>query len=305
MGLTTRMAAFVKRVFPEKFLRNLDYKLESTKIALSAEEYVGLALFATIILCIAVGFISALFTLPVPPLLLVPIVAIVAFPALILWVPRYLAQRRAAELERVLPDALRQMASTLRAGVGIDETLEDIVKSNYGELSREFDRVVTEVKRGRTLESALLALARRSHSPLYERAFRLIVEGIERGAALASVLDAVAGDIKEIHAVHRERRSSTTQQVMFLFAVALFAVPFIVGLTSGIGGIAALGGLPAEMITIAMIYIVIQAFICGLAVGVIRYGQMSKGLGYSILFMIVAAIVFSLARVIIGGMAPA
>ncbi|MDI6642638.1 MAG: type II secretion system F family protein [Candidatus Hodarchaeaceae archaeon] len=306
------MAAFVKRVFPEKFLANLDRRLESTKIALTAEEYVGITMLATIVLCVAVGFIGVLLRLPIPPLLLVPFVAVVAFPALTLFVPRYLAQRRAAELERMLPDVLRQMASTLRAGVGIDATLDDIVKSKYGALSDEFDRVVTEIKKGRTLESALLALARRSNSPLYERAFRLIVEGIERGAALASVLDAVAGDIKEVHAIQRERKSTTTQQVMFLYAVALFAVPFIVGLTVGVGGISigagpvtGGGGLPPEMSTIAMAYIIIQAFICGLAVGVIRYGQMSKGLGYSIPFMVAGVIVFFLAQTIIRGMAPA
>lgn len=298
------MAALAKRVFSENFLRNLDYRLESTKIALSAGEYVGLSVFVAIILCVVVGFIGIIFKFPIPPFLLMPLVAIVSFLALTILLPRYLAQRRAAELERVLPDALRQMASILRAGVGIDGTLDDIVKSKYGELSREFDRVLTEVKRGRTIGSALLALARRSHSPLYDRAFRLIVEGIERGAALANVLDAVAGDVKEIHAIQRERRSVTTQQVIFLFAVALFAVPFVVGLTAGIGGISALGRLPTEMGTIAMAYIVIQAFICGLAIGVIRYGQMSKGIGYSIPCMMVAAIVFTVARMMVGSMTP-
>ena len=310
MGIVTRMAALAKRVFPEKFLGNLDHRLESTKIALAAEEYVGIALLLTIVLCAAVGIAGVLLRLTLL-FLLVPIVAIVAFPALTIWLPRYLAQRRAAELERSLPDALRQMASTMRAGVGIDATLDDIVKSKYGELSKEFGRVVTEVKRGRTLESALLALARRSNSPLYDRSFRLIVEGVERGAALANVLDAVAGDAKEVHAIQRERRTATRQQVMFLFAVALFAVPFVVGLTVGIGGFSigfgpvTGGGLPPEMGTIAMAYVAIQAFICGLAVGVIQYGQMSKGLGYSIPFMVASTVVFLLARTIITGMAPA
>jgi len=311
MGIVTGMAAIAKRVFPERFLHNLDRTLDSTQIALSAEEYVGAALFVTVILCVASGLVGALFVLPIPWFLLVPFVAVLTFSALVLWVPRYMIQRRASELERVLPDALRQMASTMRAGVGVDAALDDIAKSNYGVLSAEFGRVISEVKRGRRLESALLALARRSGSPLYERAFRLIVEGIERGAALAGVLDAVANDIKEIHAIQRERRSSTTQQVMFLFAVALFAVPFIVGLTVGVGGIrigggpVTGGGLPGEMTTIAMAYVAIQSFICGLAVGVIRYGKMMKGLGYSVPFTIVSVVIFSIAQIIIGAMAPA
>lgn len=310
MGLIKKMAAFAKRVFPEKFLQNLDRRLESTKIALAAEEYVGVTLIATIIVGVAIGFIGMLLKFPLPAPLLAILVAIATFPLLTIGVPYYLAQRRAAELEKVLPDALRQMASTLRAGVGIDAAMDDIVKSKYGILSDEFDRVVTEIRRGRTLDNALLALARRSNSSLYERAFKLIVEGIERGGALANVLDSVATDIKEVHAIQRERKAATTQQVLFLLAVALFAVPFIVGLTVAVTGFqigrgpVTGAGLPAEMSMIAMIYIVIQALICSLAVGVIRYGKMLKGLTFAAPFMIVSAIVFYVAQNMISGIAP-
>jgi len=309
MGLIKKMAAFAKRVFPEKFLQNLDRRLESTKIALAAEEYVGVTLIATIIVGVAIGFIGMLLKFPLPAPLLAILVAIATFPLLTIGVPYYLAQRKAAELEKVLPDALRQMASTLRAGVGIDAAMDDIVKSKYGILSDEFDRVVTEIRRGRTLDNALLALARRSNSSLYERAFRLIVEGIERGGVLANVLDSVSTDIKEVHAIQRERQAATMQQVLFLLAVAIFAVPFIVGLTVAVSGIqigrgpVTGAGLPAEMGTIAMAYIVIQALICSLAVGVIRYGKMLKGLTFAVPFMIVSAIVFYVAQSMIGGIA--
>jgi flagellar protein FlaJ len=313
MGLIARLSVFVKRTFPEKFLFNLDRKLMSTKIALAAEEYISVTLIATIIICVVTGVLGLFIKLPLPPFLLVPLIGVGAFPLLTIGLPRYWAGSRAAELERVLPDALRQMASTLRAGVSIDGALEDIAKSKYGELSKEFDRVVSEVKRGRTLENALLALARRSNSPLYERAFHLIVEGIERGAALADVLDAVAVDIKEVHTIQRERKSSTTQPVMFLYAVALFAAPFIIGLTVGVAGIeigeeieaaAARRGLPPGMETIALAYTAIQAFICGLAVGIIRYGKVSKGFSYSVVFLIVSVVVFNISGILIEAMAP-
>ncbi len=308
MSVVTKLAEFVKKVFPEKTLLNLERNLESTKIALSADEYVSMSLIVTIVICVALGVVSMFVRFPLPSIIVVPLIGVVTFIMLLFALPRYLAQARASELEKVLPDALRQMSSTLRAGVSIDSSLEDVAKSNYGELSKEFERVVSEVRRGRTLESALLALARRSGSPLYDRAFRLIVEGIERGAALANVLDAVSGDIKEVHTIQRERKSATTQQVMFLFAVALFAAPFIIGLTVGVGNIKVGGGgasstgLPPEMTTIALAYCGIQAFTCGLAVGVVRYGKVSKGIGFSVIFVIVAIIVFSVAGMMAGSL---
>ena len=311
MDVLTTLTTFVKRVFPRNFLIELDKKLASTNIAFTAEEYVSVSLLVGIVLGIAVGIVGMILNLPLPPILLIPLVFIVAFFALVLFVPRLLAQRRAERLEKVLPDALRQMASTLRAGVSIDAALEDISKSNYGDLSVEFERVVSEVAKGRTLESALLALARRSNAPLYDRAFHLIVEGIERGAALASVLDAVASDAKEIGVIKRERITTTMQPIMFLFAVALFAAPFIIGITVGVGsiqvgtgGAGGSSGLPPEIKTIGMLYVMIQGFICGLAVGVIRFGKMTKGISYSIMFLIAGTIVFNLAGIIASSMGP-
>jgi len=309
MSMIERVAAVAKRVFPKRFLDNIERRLRSTYIPLAAEEYVGLALLLTIGTCIVIGAIGLLVQLPLPAPLLIIIAILAIFPSVTIGIPYYLAQRRAAELERVLPDALRQMASTLRAGVGIEATMDDIVKSKYGALSLEFERAIMEIRRGRALGSALLAIAHRSNSLLYERAFHLIVEGIERGAALASVLDSVSSDIREVHAIQRERKTATTQQVLFLLAVALFAAPLIMGLTVGVSGklttaTAALptGGmsaLPAGTNTIVLIYVLIQAVICSLALGVIRYGKILRGIGFSVPFIIASAVIFYVAQILI------
>jgi len=312
MGIVEKVARMVKRVFPKKFLSDIELKLESTNIALTAEEFIATALLITLGFCVGIVAAGA-FLGPSPFILSMVLISIaVVFPMLMLGVPYYLTQRRVAELDRMLPDALRQMASTLRAGIGIDAAMEDIVKSKYGALSREFERAVMEIRRGRSLGSALLALARRSGSILYDRAFRLIVEGVERGAAIANVLDAVSEDVREVQAIQRERRASTMQQVLFLFVVALFAAPLISGLTvavggifSGAAGVTAVNALPEGISTIVMLYIVIQAFICALAVGVIRYGQMSKGLTFTLPFMLIAAGVFFAARILMSFVTPA
>jgi len=312
MGIVEKVARMVKRVFPKKFLSDIELKLESTNIALTGEEFIATALLITLGICIGIVAAGA-FLGPSPFILSMMLISIaVVFPMLMLGVPYYLTQRRVAELDRMLPDVLRQMASTLRAGIGIDAAMEDIVKSKYGALSREFERAVMEIRRGRSLGSALLALARRSNSILFDRAFRLIVEGVERGAAIANVLDAVAEDVREVQAIQRERRASTMQQVLFLFVVALFAAPLISGLTvavggifSGAAGVTAVNALPSGISTIVMLYIVIQAFICALAVGVIRYGQMSKGLTFTLPFMLIAAGVFFAARILMSFATPA
>jgi len=303
MGIVGRTAAVVKRIFPQKFLDSTERRLRSTNIALAAEEYIGITIFAIVGICLVVGVVSVLIALPVPAPLLILLVVLAMFPALTVGIPYYLAQRRAAELERMLPDVLRQIASTLRAGIGIDEALEDIAKLKYGALSQEFERAVMEIRRGRQLNSALLALAHRSNSLLFERAFGLIVEGIERGAALADVLDAVSADIREVHTIQRERKTATTQQLLFLLATTLIAAPLIMGLTVAIGeGLMKASTkaiLPDGMSIIIFLFVVIQAVISSLAVGVVRYGQMMKGVTFSIPFVAVATCMFYIARFLV------
>ena len=123
------------------------------------------------------------------------------------------------------------------------------------------------------------------------------------------MLDAVSADIREVHAIQRERRATTMQQVLFLMVAALFAAPFIIGLTVAIGvGFAGaeerVAVLPAEIGTIALAYVAIQAFICAMAVGVIRYGQMRKGIMFTVPFMILTVCVSYGARILMGFLVP-
>jgi len=297
MGLVERGAGFARRLLPARMLEGLDRRLLTTGILLSAEEYAGLCFLLSLGGGVLVSLLSLLFLSSLLPLLL-PLTVVGIFLVGILAVPSYLTQRRAARLERELPDALRQMASTLRAGLSLDAAMEEVARSGYGTLSAEFERALAEVRRGRPMVEALWALSLRSGSPLCERAFGLLIEGMEKGVALADVLQAVARDISEVHALQRERRAATTQQVLFLVAVSLFASPFILGLSVSIGAKGGMG-MPEGMDLIALGYTLIQASLCSLAVGIVRYGKVSKGLSFLLPFAVASALVFRLSGLLV------
>lgn len=313
-------------IFPERFVQNLEDKLNSTNIALSGGEYCGISLIVGIVAGVGVFVFSLFVSLPMLPAPIYSVIAFVlTFLVFTLMLPFIFIERRVGELEDDLPDALRQMATTLRAGVSMDAAIEDAAESDYGALSEEFERTLAQVRRGRSMSGAIRAMANRSRSDLFKRAFYLIVEGMERGAEIADVMEAVSDDIRETHAIQRERQSSTMQQVMFLLAAALFAAPFITGLVLSLGGVfsevtAGMGGaggavagapgagavggsvLPPGTRAIVPFFIIIESAITAMAVGVIRYGEVVKGLMYVGPFVVAALVVFYAAQLLSGFM---
>ncbi len=297
------------RVLPEDFVEGTDEKLRSTNIAFTGSEYCGVSFLVGLIVAGGLYVASLFIQFPILPGVIYSIIGFFAtFLALTLVLPFFFIERRIGELEDALPDALRQMSTALRAGVSMDEALEDIAQSNYGALSEEFQRTLAQVRRGRAMQSALRAMASRTKSELFERAFFLVVEGMERGAELADVLEAVSDDIRETHSVQRERKATTMQQVMFLLAAALFAAPFITGLVlsleSVFAEVGATGGggtgssqlsgpiLPPGTKIIIPLFIAIESAITSMAVGVIRYGKVSKGVMFTVPFIIASLVVF-------------
>ncbi len=147
-------------------------KLRSTNIAFTGSEYCGVSLLAGIIAAVGIYVASLFLPFPLLPGFVYSIITFFAtFLALTLVLPFFFIESRVGELEESLPDALRQMSTALRAGVSMDEALEDVAQSNYGALSEEFQRTLAQVRRGRAMQNALRAMARRTQSELFERAF--------------------------------------------------------------------------------------------------------------------------------------
>ncbi len=317
MSILRVMDILAQKALPQRFLEDVNNKLRATNIALSGSEYCGISIMISLIAGGAIFGISFVFNFPLLPDIVYAIIALYGtLASLTMIVPIYLIQRRTSELENALPDALRQISASLKAGVSLEGALEDVAGSEHGALSEEIELMLAQVRRGRTMQRAMISMARKTRSELYERAFFLIEEGMERGATIADVLEAVSEDIRETQSIQRERQAATMQQVLFLLAAALFAAPLISGMVlnigtamtettgGGVGGIGLFGsstqgGLPSNIDIIIPIYILIQAAITGAAVGVIRYGKLSKGLTYSVPFMGVAIGVFFASRILV------
>ena len=100
-----------------------------------------------------------------------------------------------SDLNQELPYALRHMGIELKSGKGLHDTLITIKNADYGSLSREFNRVLEEVKYGKPTEESLLEMSRRVKSEGLSRTIHQIIGTLRVGGNLANSLNIIAKDI--------------------------------------------------------------------------------------------------------------
>jgi flagellar protein FlaJ len=208
----------------------------------------------------------------------------------------FLMERRVDAIENGTPDFLRQIASLLRAGVGIETALEDISKHGKGPLYDELKRTVIEIKIGSTFDESLLSMGERLKSKNLDRTFRMILEGRRVGGSLADVIETVAEDLRAVLSLQRERRANVMMSVMFLVIAAIIAAPFALGMIMTYSSFIEVIGKPNVLQDAAMMsatgYIIIHSIIASLLIGIVMYGSARKGVKYALLLVPAAYAIF-------------
>ncbi|MCR4369036.1 MAG: type II secretion system F family protein [archaeon] len=208
--------------------------------------------------------------------------------------PYLLAARRIEQIEEALPDALRQMADTLRAGGTYEYALREIATAEYGPLKKEMNEVLRKLEEGENFSNALLSISRNVDSRLVQRTMTIIVDSVNAGAGLANVLEQISEDVRAAHRINKERKSRTVMQVIFMVVAGGIVAPMIFGFVSTISGLlisAAAAVVSASekaealravgVISLAIqAYIFIETFATSVMISVMREGKLGKSIIY-------------------------
>lgn len=277
-----------------------------------------------IIISLAVSFALSILTLFVILITQIPVSTLIAFVILLVLLDLFLGypiikkDKRIDAIEEALPDALKQMADTLKAGGTYEYALREISTAQYGPLTKEMAQVLRKLEEGENLETSLRSFSRNIDSRLVKRSTEIIIDSIKAGAGLADILDEIADDIRAMRRIGVERKSRTLMQVMFMVAAGSVVAPMIMGMVSSIVAFlmtATLQGLSsgtdveetakAALETIKFLmqfYIIIEVVASGLMIALMRHGKAKKGLMYIPILLLVAFIVYYLAAFMAAGM---
>lgn len=222
--LAQRIAQFT----PQQTLENTRHKLElaGNPNNWTAADFMAIRAGVAVALAV-VGFI-------VPMVLRKPFVmqigGVFVGAALGYWFPsQYLNQLVAARKESVvksLPDALDLLTICVEAGLGFDAAMSKIVEKWDDELSREFGRVLHEIRLGKVRREALRDMAERVDVPDLTSFVAAIIQADQLGVSIAKVLR-IQSDQMRVKRRQRAEEKAHQAPIKMIFPMVFLTFPSI------------------------------------------------------------------------------
>lgn len=295
------------------------YYLKMANVKIDAKLFLIGCLAVSLIVGIVAYFLlstlGSVFLQPLELLLLSLIMFLVALD-LTAGLPYTKGLSRIEMIERDLPDALKQLADTLKAGSTYEAGLREIAGSDYGPLSDEMQLVLRKLEEGENFENALRSLMENVHSRLVQRTVTIIIDSVRAGAGLAEILEEIADDARESYRISIERKTRTVMQSMFIVAAGSLIAPLIFGIiseiiafliaasaSSGIADAATILNAINAKNTIVLtleIYLFIEVLASALMLALMREGKVAKSLIYFPFLLLIAYVTFFLSKGLIG-----
>ncbi|AKJ31665.1 type II secretion system F family protein [Caldimonas brevitalea] len=140
----------------------------------------------------------------------------------------WMRRRRLRSFEEQLPDALMMLAGGMRAGVGLNSALRQMVTEAQPPISQEFALVLREQRLGVTLEQSLSNLSRRVPTQTTTLVVSAMRIASETGGGLAETLERTAHTIRSRLQMEGKIRALTSQGKLQAWVVGMLPVGLMV-----------------------------------------------------------------------------
>lgn len=162
----------------------------------------------------------------------------------VMWLGRKINARKRA-IQKALPDALDLLCISVEAGLAFDLALQRVTQKWDDELSREFKRVLSDIRLGRTRREALKDMADRTGVEDVQTFTAAIIQADQLGVSMSKILRLQSDQMR---IKRRQRAEELAQQapikmlfpMVFLIFPALFVVilgPAVPRIMSAFGGL--------------------------------------------------------------------
>jgi tight adherence protein C len=224
--ISESVLGFLGSLTPQRNLQEMQHRLEvaGRPYGWSVVDFMGLRVLSTLLSALLAFVLTMLGEVALlQRLFLMAAGAGLGFFLPVLWLRQRINKRKSQHL-RALPDGLDMLNICVGAGLGFDAALSRVGEVWDTPLADEFNRVVTEIRLGKTRREALLDLADRTEVLEIENFVATIVQADQLGVSIAKVLRTQA---EQMRILRRQRAEEAARQatIKLLFPLVFLIFP--------------------------------------------------------------------------------
>lgn len=132
--------------------------------------------------------------------------------------------KRKVEVQKALPDFLDMVATTVQAGLSVNQALGYAIDAAPGALGEEIKATLSEIRLGRSRSEALRAAAERLQQQQFSTTITAITQAERLGTNISKVLNELSEDVRN-HRIMLVEEHAAKLPVKMVFPMAMFMLP--------------------------------------------------------------------------------
>jgi len=203
--------------------------------------------------------------------------------------------RKKADVEKGIASFLRDLTEIRKTGMAPEKCIENLAKRNYGEFSKDLERISSQRSWGSYLRQVFMDFIKRTKSWLSQLVIFLLVEGIDVGGGTIGMIESLTRFNNMTQEVEKEKKMNSRPFILipYFAAIMLMATTLLtlifVGKTARMAT-EGIGGSRIDIASISTIFsvsIMVHVFMIGLVAGKISEESIAAGFKHSALLVII------------------
>ena len=209
--------------------------------------------------------------------------------------------RKVFATEEGISNFLRDLTEVRKTGLAPEKCIESLSRRDYGEFSKELNRIAAKISWGVSVKKVLFDFVKRTKSWMCQIVMFLLMEAIDVGGGTIAMIESLAKFNMMTREVEKEKKASLRPYVLvpYFAAVLLVATTLMMltftDITTGIGGV-----VQKDFSSIKLMFttsLMIHCYLIGLVAGKISEESIAAGFKHAALLVIIAIIAAKLTSV--------
>jgi len=212
--------------------------------------------------------------------------------------------RKVFATEEGIANFLRDLTEVRKTGLAPEKCIESLSRRDYGEFSKELNRIAAKISWGVSVKKVILDFVKRTKSWMSQIVMFLLMEAIDVGGGTIVMIEALAKFNMMTREVEKEKKASLRPYVLVpYFAAVLLVATTLMTLAFTAKTISIGGTIQIDLSSLTTVFttsVIIHCYLIGLVAGKISEESVAAGFKHSVLLVVIAIIAAKFTPMLMG-----